>query len=272
MKHIDNYNNFSLNEYIQEDEQQLYRMLHMTDEEKYQDLAYQFPYLLDKFLNENYLYEFDEDEEEILSETDTEDYEKIEKLGIDFQKVYGKWIYENITNLHLDAEVPSWYYFSRPTILKNQWLIHLTDSPQNIARKGFTHGVNDIDNLALTRYIKPEAKSKGGFNFAYTCDDFDNFGTCPYKKGHGQHNFKYGEGAVMFKASGIKVWHSGDKEYQVIFLGKKAKYITPLEYDDDNNKWVIDSKTTNKPLVKKSKIKEIAAWLDSNFQQYFTHL
>jgi len=265
MKHI-----LSLNEYLQDDEVQLYNMFQMTWDEKYLECTYQWDYLLEDFLA---IWKTDDPEElEIIEDSDLESYDKLEKfdtIGSNIRKKFGRWIFDNINNMGID-DIPSWIYFSEPKIIKNQWLIHCSDYASDIEKEGFTHGVDDINGLGLTTYIPHVAKSKGGFNFAYTVADFDRYG-----KGwgrHGKHNFKYGSEAVIFKTSGVRVWHSGDGEYQTIFLGKKAKNIVYLQFDDSIDKWFITSKITKNILVKKEKISDIAEWLDINYAQYHKHL
>ena len=60
-------------------------------------------------------------------------------------------------------------------------------------------------------------QEKKGFNFAYDASEWVKYA----KKSDG--SYRYGGGAVVFRARGIKVWHEGDKEYQVIFWGPSAR-------------------------------------------------
>jgi hypothetical protein len=84
----------------------------------------------------------------------------------------------------------------------------------------------DVTMLGLTTHFKNEMKS-GGYNFAYDIKNWERYAS-------GRFGFKYGKEAVMFKASGVKVWHNGDNEEQVVFIGSTAKDIVPLtEYGGD---------------------------------------
>ncbi len=126
-----------------------------------------------------------------------------------------------------DADSPSWMFMDYVEVMKNQWMIHFTDDAEAIACQGFKYGMDDFSRLGLTTYIE-NTRKPGGYNFAYDVDEWERYA-------HGRHGFKYGDEAVLFRASGIKVWHHGDGEYQIVFVGNTAKDIVPLTkggYDD----------------------------------------
>jgi len=113
------------------------------------------------------------------------------------------------------AYAPSWYLMKRPRNFSG-WLVHLTDHPEKVARAGFQLGVADPARLGLTRRLE-DYQEKKGFNFAYDASEWMKYA----KKSDG--SYRYGGGAVVFRARGIKVWHEGDKEDQVIFWGPSAR-------------------------------------------------
>ncbi len=110
--------------------------------------------------------------------------------------------------------------FSEATIVKNQWLIHFTDSAADIASEGFKYGTSDIDQLGLTHHQDKSTK-RGSYAFAYKSSNFERY----YK---GRHGFRYGDEAVLFRASGVSAYHYGDQEEQVIFSTRTASDIIPI--------------------------------------------
>ena len=128
-----------------------------------------------------------------------------------------------------DADSPSWLFMDDPKIVKNQWMIHFTNDADAIACQGFKYGMDDFTRLGLTTHIRNTGKP-GGYNFAYDVDEWERYA-------HGRHGFKYGDEAVLFRASGVKVWHHGDGEYQIVFVGATAKDIVPLTKGGYDGGW-----------------------------------
>jgi len=124
---------------------------------------------------------------------------------------------------------PSWLHMNYEKVMKNQWMIHFTDDAYGVACSGFKYGMDDLTRLGLTTHFNDSAKP-GGYNFAYDLNDWERFAG-------GRWGFKYGKEAVLFKASGVKVWHHGDNEYQVIFAGNTAKDIVPLTEEGYYGGW-----------------------------------
>jgi len=154
----------------------------------------------------------------------------------DFQKQtyqdyfkYGDW--EDQSWYQRDHEAPSWFNLTNPSLAKNQWLIHFTMDADQIADGGFRYGQSDLSRLGGHVSNALDARrSSGKFNFGYNAKD-----QAQYEKGHG----KYGYEAVLFKASGVEAWHSGDQERQVIFAGNTAKDIIPLTSSDWGSGWLV---------------------------------
>lgn len=109
-----------------------------------------------------------------------------------------------------DPMAPSWISMDFIGNVEDEWLIHFTDDPWKLERKGFIYGMDDITMLALTTHFKRTVKERGGYNFAFTTSGADRFNP------RGQ---KYGKHAVVFKTDGVKFHHYGDEEVQVVFWG-----------------------------------------------------
>jgi hypothetical protein len=161
--------------------------------------------------------------------------------------------------------IPSWFFLSQPTLVKNQWLVHGTSRMDGrmMARKGFIKGINDPTKLGLTTWLSGK-KIGDGYNFAYTPEDFAQYGL-------DGSELKYGDGTfLVFRASGIRCWHSADDEYQVIFHGKTATDIVFV--DETMGTYTIHSKK-GKPLVQtsldgKNSPVHLVNWVVDNYDQY----
>jgi hypothetical protein len=130
---------------------------------------------------------------------------------------------------YAEAEHPTWLFMRNPKIVKNEWLIHFTRDAHTVACRGFTNGMDDYTRLGLTTRYSLEQKP-GGYNFAYSAKGWEHYA-------QGQHGFKYGGEAVLFRASGVQVWHDGDIEAQVIFVGNTAQDIVPLTQSGYDGGW-----------------------------------
>lgn len=264
------YNQTSLiNEYLdKEHDIPLKNYLSLTDEQKAEDMIYTFYYMFPQFIKELYNYD----------EIDDEEYNNLHNLAIDLDyDLPDEIIYGSLTNLkkqfidfiikntyNLTDELPAHQSFDEAIPVKNEWLIHFTDNALQIAQNGFQYGTEDIDRLNYTNAGSIQGKSKG-YNFAYTINDYDRF----YRGFHGQP--KYGNEAVLLQASGIKTWHYGDEEYQVIFWGQNAKNIIPIIQNSDGYWTILSSKTSNK-LIEFENLEDIVNWVMNNKEQYRKHL
>ena len=246
-----------ITEYVNNEVVSLIQYFSQTDEEKKKYLPYSLPWLFEKFLA-------DTDSDYSIDDKDDFDIGDIPK---DLQEEYGEWLFYNVTNGQLDIEAvdyPAWSYFDKPILIKNQWLIHFTDNANDIAREGFKFGVSEQDKLGLTTHLGEFDKKYGGYNFAYMLSDFMRYGVPDYNRGT---EFKYGSNAVIFRASGIKLWHSSDNEPQVIFWGETAANIIPI-IESDDAKWAIFSNKTNRVLYASDNLEIVVKWLVQNFEQY----
>jgi len=163
------------------------------------------------------------------------------------------------------ADIPSWFYLHKPTLVKNQWLVHGTTSMDGkmMARRGFIKGIADPTKLGLTTWLQGK-KIGEGYNFAYTPEDFAEYGVDGVE-------LKYGDGTfLIFRASGIRCWHHSDEEFQVIFHGKTARDIVFV--DEAMGTYTIHSKD-GKPLIQTNAIynndpNSIVDWVINNYEQY----
>lgn len=177
----------------------------------------------------------------IKSENLPNNYEKSEDtLFIELKKQkklkdFAEWLFNKIVNFEIyvdDNEYPLELFTNNdPKYLNTQWLIHVTDHPEKIQREGFKYGVSDLNKLGLTKYIENKDKIKGGYNFAYTIDDYKKYAYIGFGK------YKYGSDIVLFRAPSIKIFHTLDNEYQCVFWGADAKNITSII--NENRKFVI---------------------------------
>jgi hypothetical protein len=270
-----------LNEYITKDIVYLKDYFKMPKSSKMEYLPHEYYYFFDDFLDEtdteferpketqpsNYM---DEPDEEVdMFDNDIELMTWLENNNREIYNKFAEYLYDKISNNTLpinDAEYPAWSYFDdNPQLIKNQWLIHFTNDADNITKNGFKYGVNDMTKLGLTTHLGEFDKKYGGYNFAYTLNDFKKYGASSYGN-WSKSGYKYGNEAVIFNASGIKVWHYGDEEPQVIFYGNTAKNIIPIT-SGENAKFGVFSKNGNL-LFENDDLPKIVKWIVNNYQQY----
>lgn len=269
-----------ISEYINNDMVTLMKYFSQTDEEKKKSLPYSYYYFINDFMeDEDQYYDFEIPKISSYTDSDGNDieeemqgYELIEWLqenNVDLYNKYSNWLFEKIkyNELNISPEdYPAWsYYDSNPILIKNQWLIHFTNDAEGIAKNGFKYGVDEIDKLGLTTYLGDFEKKYGGYNFAYLLRDFNSYG----KAGIGSRGgkYKYGKEAVIFRASGIKLYHYGDEEPQVIFYGNTAKNIIPIT-TGENADWAIYNTKTGGKLVEFDDLEKLVRWVETNYPQY----
>jgi hypothetical protein len=267
-----------LNEYINKNVVYLKDYLTMPKSSKMAYLPHEYYYFFDDFLDEtNTFFErpkeikpsnyTDEPEEEVdMFDNDIELIIWLERNDKETYNKFAEYLYDKITSNTLpinDADYPAWSYFDEdPEIVKNQWLIHFTGDAQGIAEHGFKFGVDDMTKLGLTTHLGEFDKKYGGYNFAYTLNDFKTYGRGGYTKS----GYKYGSEAVIFNASGIKVWHHGDQEPQVIFYGNTAKNIIPIIRGEESKFGIYSN--NGRILFENDDLTKVVKWLVDNYEQY----
>lgn len=188
--------------------------------------------------------------------TQLEDYRENDKDG-------SNNLLDYFWSVELDHEYrPTWVYLTDAKIVRNDWMIHETfpGAVREIFKTGFKHGVSNYKKLGLTSWFEPTSfmKAGGGYNFAYTIQDF-------YKFGYSGSGLTYGDAFLVFRASGVTAYHVTDYERQTIFLGKTARDIVPVFYED--SRWVIYSKSGT-VLYKTDALEDVPKWISKNYNQY----
>jgi hypothetical protein len=180
-----------------------------------------------------------------------------------------EWYFKDIAHsLRGESWSPSWLFMDYVKVMKNQWMIHFTNDADGVACDGFRYGMDDLTRLGLTTHFTSAAKP-GGYNFAYDVDEWERYA-------RGRHGFKYGDEAVLFRASGIKVWHHSDGEYQVIFVGDTAKDIVPLTKGGYDGGWWAngigkggrEEQDSEQGDGSFDSLSEAVDWVTANYNQY----
>jgi hypothetical protein len=256
-----------LKEYLSQDMVSLYQYFKTSREDREKYLPYEYPYQFDQFAIEYKL----QDLKDKFEEEGIETYEIPDILESEHPEVleqFGKWLYMMIEDGDLGenkADYPTWYFFDNAEIVKNQWLIHFTNDADSIAIEGFTRGVNEMDKLGLTTNFGDFYKKYGGYNFAYKVEDYAKYAHS--NRSFGGYKFKYGKEAVIFNASGLRLWHHGDEEPQVIFFGNTAKNIIPI-VEGENSTWSVRNAKTNRVIFENDNFDKVVQWVVNNFIQY----
>ncbi len=238
----------------------VYSYLSMTDAEKGADLIDRNLLQFKEWVQESVWWRDEASVQEIIEA----DEDSVWDLYLDTDTLPKKLLIEYLQDFDFNGyDDPAWAAFGSPTIVKNTWLIHFTDDAGSIAAEGFRFGAHDLDQLALTTSWTQESKKGGTYVFAYDASD--------YEKYTGSSS-KYGSEAVLFRASGVSAWHQGDRENQVIFDGRTAKYIIPLyEY---NGEWMANGigKNGREEDADGDNLfdshSEAVDWVTKNFRQY----
>jgi len=254
-----------LKEYVSNPILDLKRYLNMSNREQKEDLVNHNSYLVTKWINKERKYDSN-----LTSILNQDDYEIIDQLKAEFPEDYTDfldWSYSELTNnpTKVSEIIPAWYAMKYKNIVKNQWLIHFSDNADDIwTGQKFKYGLDDLYNLGYSSNFSQEAKKYGGYNFSYDINDFSKYG----RSGFTQGKWKYGNEAVMFRASGVKVWHWGDDEPQVIFWGATATDIIYLRYNKGDTDWQVSHGKTGRIIYKAQTLSDVVKWIVANYNQY----
>lgn len=195
-----------------------------------------------------------------LSQDDLRDEEPdlFEKLPNHLQEEAAEWVIDWLSK-HNPAELPANQFFSpeKKLIPRQTWLVHFTDHVDAIRHNGFQYGMADLDRLGLTTYFTHDSKKHGGYNFAFEA-------TSRYAENAARKR-SYGRDAVMFQNSGVKAYHSGDEEDQIIFWGSDVDVggIVELRYRDGD--WAV---VGNGRDLFTGDFHDTVRWVIRNHQQY----
>lgn len=227
-------------------------------------LPHDYPFLLDEWLEYNDI--------NLPQEINSfEDYEKVEWLVNNDPVTYKKFG-EYLLNHRIPSDEghTKVSFATDPELLRNAWLIHFTDEPGSIWQHGFMYGTDDISQLGLTTARSHNSKSKyATWAFAYDVNDFKR-----YYKSRGTP--KYGDQAVVFQATGLKINHYGDEEPQVIFDIKTAHNIITIdswENEKHGTVWAVMNKESKVPIFQAQdddwkEFERCVYWIVNNYAQY----
>ena len=254
-----------LDEFAQSEVAYLKRYLDINDTERADNLFYTFPHSFAAYLGE-----VDESRFVELGDNSDEVQEALYDLNpTDFDREliddFYTWFFVSggarETGVE-ESDLPAWSYLDFKQFVRQEWLVHFTANAYGIEKNGFTKGVSDMQQLGLTTHLGDYAKSQGGYNFAYRLHDFSRYG----KGGYRGDSWKYGDEAVIFKATGVLAWHNGDDEPQVIFSGKTAKNIVAVGKGEEAE-YAISGKN-GQILFENDDLERVAEWVESNWTQY----
>ena len=236
--------------FVRQDLAWLKSYLTMTDAEKGEELARQFPHRFFEWLSGQELPEGWEAPKDLDELIDNDMFSGLPPAMCE-QFLRSDEGTRAVDDDPMDA--PSFMYMEYEGIVKNQWLVHKTDEPGEISLHGFTRGMWDLARLGLTTYFTDKAKT-GGYNFAVPAGEA------------GRIERKYGKHAVLFRASGIRIHHYGDEEDQVIFWGRDARDIVPIH--ERGGEWCLPEGGNGRPVFEAERLQDAVDWAVANFQQY----
>jgi hypothetical protein len=186
-----------------------------------------------------------------LKSEDEKDYSDIDPE--DYSNFYEEYYKSSYWGKMDASDLPACVMMHYERIVKDEWLVHFTDYAYDISIEGFKYGAPDPSGISYTRYYSDRYRQQGsGYNFAFLATDRANI-----------TGKKYGKEAVLFKANGILVYHFGDDEHQVIFLGSTARDIIPIVQDGYSG-----LKVGNFEHKKFDNFWEAVKWTTANFNQY----
>ena len=220
--------------------------------EKARDLAYSCSYYINEYIRKIY-YRYSEFEDLLNDgEFDYEDESLVEMFlnMLEENNLCDHFVSEmqNIVDYY---ELPSWCTMDFNRIVKNEWCIHFGSDSESIAKEGFTGGTPEIEHLAYTN--AGAQKTSAGYDFAFLINDR----SVDYNE--------YGDEAVIFRTSGVEIYHYGDNQNQVVFWGSNVKSFIPIHQEDGD--WVVYGQN-GQVLVRCGRPSEIALWATENLPQY----
>lgn len=194
------------------------------------------------------------------------DYESIDMDAImDYMNEYPRrvdnalsWFQRNIDSNHTSQLMD----YEKPLI--NKWFVHFSNNAGKIFYEGFKYGNYDVDKLSLTDAGNTKGKH-GDYLFAYEMNDVKQHAISSGRR----NKFKYGDAAVVFIASGIRFYHHGDEEPQVVFDKKSPTGCFLIERRDDD-RWCVYGHTPNgkKQLIAVDDFYSAMYWCRENARQY----
>lgn len=194
-----------------------------------------YPHIFDDWaLNNSHFFldleQFDSEEEAYDNIIYPENYELLSDEALNSYKEFLIGIVDNLfknnNEYDLDLTVlPLYITYNYEGDVENDWVVHFTetkDTQNNILESKCFHGITNMYNLAITAATK-DPYDEDGYCFGFDLDHiYENF-----KNGYPH----YGEYGILFKTSGINLYHNGDQETQTIFIGNQVSNLIPFYYD-----------------------------------------
>ena len=209
---------------------------------------------------------------------DNEEYEVVDDMPQEMLADFWKKVETGEINLGTyEAEQywPAFMLMDYLGMLPETWLVHFTSAADDVACDGFQNGVSDPRQLALTTYIgDSERWDEEGYGFAFTANDYQRYA-------RDRNGYKYGDEVVLFKASGVRVWHSSDQEQQIVFWGPDARdrvsiksfngsWTVPVEIENNTDPALEDLEDDDGFVAEVSfdDLDETIGWVIDNFEKY----
>ena len=238
------------------------KYLNMSDDDKGKELAILAYYNFPEFVMTEYNKKIE----------DFNDPYEFEKNFPNYFDKYGKFLYDmsignggrgiNMSDYLTDDMLPAWVYFNDPKIFKTGWVIHFTNSSvHDIAKEGFYSGIQGYENLGLSDYAY-KTEGERGYSFAFDVNEFQKFAMDKWDRS----SFKYCKQCVVLRTSGIKTWHNGDEEPQVIFWDEDAKDIVPIY--ETNGTYGVEELNSERIIYQDEDLNKVVEWIIANFDQY----
>lgn len=205
-----------------------------------------------------------------------EDPENFYELPEQIQQKFLEWAKKEVIpdmTYREPTEAPTWAHMSlsEPKLLNRQtWLVHFSDHADDIAVEGFRYGIDSMDRLGLTTWFGDAAKKYGGYNFAFEAGSRD----ADWAAGRE----KYGKNAVVFQNSGVKAYHHGDTESQIMFWGADVDPRDLVLLEKHGGSWFVmphprkqrryQGQESREGGVFHGEFKQCVVWVQQNIQQY----
>lgn len=190
---------------------------------------------------------------------DKEEYEIfeewIEKASKEEIASFKHWIENRDPRSRFEGDAPVYEAMSYSNFVKPTWLIHFTNDPSSISQNGFLYGHEDTGGLALTTW-KTDRKKTPGYNFAFEIGS--------RYADYAARSSKYGKHAVVFWGAGVKAYHYGDEEDQVIIWGQSVNKSLIFPVWNEDGEWVFKDIRSDKIMAKGEDVNEIAYWIRDN--------
>lgn len=129
---------------------------------------------------------------------------------------------------YINTTYPAFNYFNPKGIVHNVWAVHYTNLEgfEGIQEKGFLSGLKDYDRLAYSDGYG--ANRSYGWSF-----------TLPIDSHYIGDDLGYGDCGFIILTDGVRAYHKGDGDDEIIFRGCHVKKMYPFVYEDDYDCWVL---------------------------------